>query len=124
MPPKVRLPQSVTNTQLGIHPHATRANNYIGGPTLCKGTITREICLMHASNRIESQAGPLPEDLPVPGLQDTDPLGNNMLRDESIGLDTEAVDWECATSVEASERIYLPAVTYFPTPSPEQYRRR
>ena len=37
---------------------------------------------------------------------------------------TEAVDWEGATIGEASERMYLPAVTYFPTPSPEQYRRR
>ena len=91
---------------------------------MCKGTITQKICLMHASNRIESQ----PETYWKTSLfrvfktrfhwelyaQQRSPLG----------WTTEAVDWEGATSVEASERIYLPAVTYFPTPSPEQYRRR
>ena len=54
---------------------------------MCKGTITQKICLMHESNRIESQPETYPEDQPVPGLQDADPLGNNMLREESIGLD-------------------------------------
>ena len=38
---------------------------------------------------------------------------------------TGAVGWEGATNVGAVWLLkYLPAVTYFPTPLPEQYRRR
>ena len=91
---------------------------------MCKGTITQKICLMHESNRIEYQPETYPEDQPVPGLQNAVPLGTIFSKRSPLGWTTEAVDWEGATSVEASERIYLPAVTYFPTPSPEQYRRR
>ena len=91
---------------------------------MCKGTIMQKICLMHASNRIESQ----PETYRKASLFR---VFKTRFRREllcskrsPLGWTTEAVDWEGATSGEASERIYLPAVTYFPTPSPEQYRRR
>ena len=91
---------------------------------MCKGTITQKICLMHASNRIESQPETYRKASLVPGLQNAVPLGTICSKKSPLGWTTEAVDWEGATSGEASERIYLPAVTYFPTPSPEQYRRR
>ena len=91
---------------------------------MCKGTITQKICLMHASNRIESQ----PETYRKASLFwvfKTRSRWELLCSKRSpLGWTTGAVDWEGATNVEASERIYLPAVTYFPTPSPEQYRRR
>ena len=91
---------------------------------MCKGTITQEICLMHASNRIESQPDPYRKTCLFRVFKTRIRWGTICSEKSPLGWTTEAVDWECATSVEASERIYLPAVTYFPTPSPEQYRRR
>ena len=91
---------------------------------MCKGTITQKICLMHTSNRIESQPETYRKTCLFRVFKTRSRWGTICSKRSPLGWTTGAVDWEGATSVEASERIYLPAVTYFPTPSPEQYRRR
>ena len=91
---------------------------------MCKGTITQKICLMHASNRIESQPETHQKTCLFRVFKTRVRWGTICSERSPLGWTTGAVDWEGATNVEASERIYLPAVTYFPTPSPEQYRRR
>ena len=91
---------------------------------MCKGTITQKICLMHASNLIDSQPETYRKTCLYRVFKTRFRWGTICLKRSPLGWTTGAVDWEGATNVEASERIYLPAVTYFPTPSPEQYRRR
>ena len=47
-------------------------------------------------------------------------------RELPVAGNTQAVDWKGAAVWRPAKSAlkYLPAVTYFPTPSPEQYRRR
>ena len=78
--------------------------------TKCKGTMMQLICWMQVADRTESA---------WEGQDQTGKRGGPL-----VGF-TGAVDWEGAASVGAFLMLkYLPAMTYFPTPSPEQYRRR
>ena len=68
------------------------------------------ICWMQVSNRT--------------GNAWEDPNQTENEKDPLVGF-TGAVDWEGAAGVEVFLMLkYLPAMTYFPTPLPEQYRRR
>ena len=54
---------------------------------MCKGTITQKICLMHESNRIESQPETYWKTSLFRVFKTRFRWGNNMLKEESIGLD-------------------------------------
>jgi hypothetical protein len=76
---------------------------------MCKGTKTQLTCGMQVSNRTVSVTWRCPN-----GQMKRGSLGW-VHRGRRLGR----CKW-CGGYCE----IYLPAMTYFPTPSPEQYRRR
>ena len=94
-----------------VHPLGPRATNYIGGTTQCKGAQIQFKYWKRAPVRTRGLR--IGYSKPV-GMEPSwlDPLGPYTGKVQQL--------WQFLNS----ERTYLPAVTYFPTPSPEQYRRR
>jgi hypothetical protein len=77
---------------------------------MCKGTITQKICLMHASNRIESQPETYRKTCLFRVFKTRFRWGTICSKRSPLGWTTGAVDWEGATSVGAFRVLPLRAL--------------